>query len=64
MVPGEAPIFYFCEIGDLATVKQLLYEGKAGLLDVRHDAGARDVNGYETLLEAGFLHSHASESIY
>lgn len=51
-IPYDSPIFYFCEVGDLATVQRLLQEGKAGLLDVRIDDWARDVRGYETLLEA------------
>lgn len=52
LVPYDSPIFYFCEIGDLATVQRLLLDGEAGILDIRVELSARDVRGYATLLEA------------
>lgn len=52
LVPRNSPIFYFCEVGDLATVQQLLQDGKAGLLDVRFGPYyTPGVKGYETLIE-------------
>lgn len=61
LVDEESPIFYFCKIGDLATVQDLLQNGKAGLLDVRIDRySARDVRGYETLIEAGITHARSN----
>lgn len=55
VVPYWSPIFYFCAVGDLATVQHLLQVGEAGLLDVRIDDDARDANGYMTLIEASLL---------
>lgn len=52
MVPGDSPIFYFCAVGDLPSVQHLLQTGQAGLLDVQvAEDGARDTNGYKTLIE-------------
>lgn len=55
VVPEDSPIFYFCQVGDLPSVQNLLQTGQAGLLDVQVLDQARGANGYQTLIEVGPL---------